>query len=128
MFLTIVGVASSAIGFFALFFPSVMISEVKQASADGVGPVMASTAGILILGVGILNLLVRADPDSKTMRSVLVFNLFVQIGILPIDPLAYVTGRYTALNAFLPNTILHIFLICGFIYFLRTMPRPRYPS
>jgi len=84
---------------------------------------MARTVGILLITVGVLDFLVRDHEDSPTLRSVLIANLVLQVGIAPIDPSAYVSGVYGTLGSFVPNTILHVCLAGGFIYFLAKMKK-----
>lgn len=88
---------------------------------SGEAEAMARTVGTLLLSVGVLNFLVRHDPDSKTMKSVLTANLVLQLLILPVDPLAYLSGVYPIVDSFLPNTVLHIVLASGFVYYLRQL-------
>ena len=51
-------------------------------------------------------------------------NLILQLGILPLDPLAYAMGVFTTLGSFVPNTVLHVMLASGFAYYLAKMKRP----
>ncbi len=122
-FLTINALVALAVGLFALLAPNVLLTSVKVAQASESANVMARTVGILISSVGLLGLLVRSHPSSPTLRAVLVANLVLQIGILPIDPMAYASGTFTTLGSFLPNTILHLLLASGFAYFLVKMRR-----
>jgi hypothetical protein len=118
-FLFVVACAAAVIGLFALLAPGVLIGSVKHADVTPTALVMTRTVGVLLLTMGLLNFLVRRAPDSPTLRAVLWANLFLQVAILPIDPLAYVLGIYRTLDSFLPNTVLHILLITGFAYYLR---------
>jgi len=120
-FLTVVSVVALAIGAFALTAPAVLIESVKHAPASGQANVMARTVGILLLTMGLLNFLVRDHEDSPTMRAVLMANLFLQVGIMPIDPLAYVNGIWFTYGSFVPNTVLHLLLASGFGYYLLQM-------
>ena len=126
-FLTIVAFVATSIGVAALLVPAPFLREVKAAAPSETANVMARTVGILLVFVGILNFLVRDHEDSPTLRAVCVANLFLQIGIMPIDPLAYFNGVYKSLGAFVPNTVLHVVLAAGFAFFLAQMGRsPRY--
>ncbi len=120
-FLTIASAIAFAIGLFALSAPGVLIGTVKTAAPSEVANVMARTVGILLITVGVLNFLVRRDRDSPTLRSILIADLILQIGILPIDPIAYARGVYATPGAFVPNTIIHILLAIGFAYYLIEM-------
>ena len=117
LFLTIAGLIASGIGSIALFAPMILLVDMKQAIANDIGLVMARTAGAFLLPLGIMSLLIRNHDDSPTMVSVLFANACLQILILPVDPLAYISGAYGSIASFLPNTILHILLLLGFIHF-----------
>ncbi|MGH1413540.1 MAG: hypothetical protein ACRBB0_08600 [Pelagimonas sp.] len=118
-FLTFAAFIACSIGSIALFFPMILLVEMKAATASGAALVMARTAGAFLLGVGILNFMVRADSASPTMVSILFANAMIQLFILPIDPIAYFTGVYGNPMSFIPNTILHIGLLFGFAHFWR---------
>jgi len=120
-FFTIASGVALAIGFFALSAPGVLIADVKMAAPAAVANVMARTAGVLLITVGILGYLVRNDEDSPTFRSVLIANLILQLGLLPVDPIAYATGVYGSLGSFVPNTVIHILLAGGFAHYLAAM-------
>ena len=122
-FLTITSVIVLVIGIFALTSPNVLITNVKYAAPSETANVMARTVGILLVSIGVLNFLVRSHQDSPTLRSVLIANLVLQLGIMPIDPSAYASGVYKTVGSFAPNTVLHILLAAGFIFYLAKMKR-----
>ena len=117
--LTITAITAIAVGALALLAPGVLIEKIKVADPSATANVMARTAGVLLVVIGLLNLLVRGHGDSPTMRAILTVNLVLQLGILPIDPLAFVSGTFTTLGSFMPNTILHVLLAAGFARQLR---------
>ena len=110
-----------AVGLFALLTPGTLIGAVKMAAPSDAANVMARTVGILLVTVGILNFLVRDHADSPTLRAIFKANLFLQIGILPIDPLAWMNGVYGTPGSFVPNTLIHVLLASGFAYYLFQM-------
>jgi hypothetical protein len=114
-----------AVGLFAFSAPGVLIENVKMAAPSDVANVMARTVGILLITVGMLAFLVRGHEDSPTLRSVLIANLVLQVGILPIDPIAYANGVYGTPGSFVPNTIIHVLLASGFAYYLVKMKSPK---
>jgi uncharacterized membrane protein (UPF0136 family) len=118
-FLTIAALVAGIIGAIALFFPTTLLVSMKAATPSDIGIVMARTAGAFLLSIGVLNFMVRSHKPSPTMASIFLANALLQILILPIDPFAYFTGVYGALSSFVPNTILHILLLAGFIHFWR---------
>lgn len=116
-FLTIAAFVACMIGSIALFLPTVLLVEMKNANPSAEGVVMARTAGAFLLSFGILNFLVRNDVASSTLMHVLMANAVLQILILPVDPLAYIAGVYGSAMSFIPNTILHIALLSGFVFY-----------
>lgn len=122
-FLTVTSIIVLVIGVFALTAPSVLITSVKVAAPSETANVMTRTVGVLLITVGVLDFLVRDHADSPTLRSILIANLVLQIGIMPIDPSAYATGVYQTVGSFAPNTALHILLAGGFIYYLAKMKK-----
>ena len=122
-FLTLTSVITLSIGCFALASPGTLIASVKHAAPSQTADVMARTVGVLLIAIGVLNFLIKDHADSKTLRAVLIANLALQIGILPIDPLAYASGVFRTLGSFAPNTALHVLLAFGFGYYLVQMTR-----
>jgi hypothetical protein len=122
-FLTLTALIALAVGLFALAAPAILLGTVKLAAPSGSANVMARTVGVLLISVGVLDYLVRDHEDSATLRAILVANLLLQLLIMPIDPLAYVTGVFHTLGSFLPNTILHLGLAGGFAFHLAKMRR-----
>jgi hypothetical protein len=122
-FLTVTSIIVLVIGMFALIVPGVLITRVKVAAPSETANVMARTVGILLITVGVLDFLVRDHADSPTLRSILIANLVLQIGIMPIDPSAYATGVFQTVGSFAPNTVLHVLLASGFIYYLAKMKK-----
>ncbi len=120
-FLTFAALVASVIGAIALFFPSFLVVEMKSAIPSATGIVMARTAGAFLLSIGLLNFTIRAAPASDTLANVLLANGFLQLCILPIDPLAYCAGVYGSVMSFVPNTVLHVFLLAGFVHFWSRM-------
>ncbi|MEL6641705.1 MAG: hypothetical protein AAFP98_10400 [Pseudomonadota bacterium] len=122
-FLTIAAIVACTIGSIALFLPAFLLVDMKNANPSVEGVVMARTAGAFLLSFGILNFLVRHDAPSSTLMHILMANALLQLLILPVDPLAYVAGVYGSTFAFIPNTILHIALLTGFIFYWRQCKR-----
>lgn len=126
-FLTFASLVALSIGAIAMFLPSTLIIDMKDAAPSGTTIVMARTVGVLLISFGVLNFLVRSEPSSPTLKHILLANALLQLLILPIDPLAYAYGVYGSLMSFVPNTILHIALFCGFVFFWLRIEKSRPP-
>jgi len=119
-FLTLAATIALAVGAFALFAPAVLLAS------KGVSSVAASVwtreVGVLLLAVGATALMVRNHEDSPTLRAFLMGNAAIQIGLFPIEILAYREGTITILSGIVPNSIIHLCLAAGFIYYIAKMP------
>ena len=119
-FLSLVSLVALAVGVLALAFPHALL-ESKGVAADAATQIWVRQTGLLILSTGFTTYLVRADPDSSTLRSLLLSNALLQLGILPIELSAYLAGTIPRLDGVLPNSIFHGFAGVGFAFFaLRT--------
>lgn len=125
LFLTLTSIVAAAVGGLALFAPATLLVDVKHADPNAAAEVMARTVGVLLLlPVALLGFLVRHHPPSPTLRAVFVANLVLQLGIFPIDILAWNAGAFHGLGSFLPNSVLHVLLATGFGYHLWRMGPP----
>jgi hypothetical protein len=119
-FLTLVSLVALAVGTLALAAPAALLAS------KGVLPLAATQiwvreTGLLILMTGIVTLLVRADPDSPTLRSLLFANAALQGCLLPIELYAHSQGTIPPLSGVLPNSIFHLLAGSGFLYFALRM-------
>lgn len=128
LFLILGAAVAAAIGLLALVAPHTLLTELKYAQSNPAAEVMARTIGVLLLSVALVNFLVRKHPDSPTLKAILIGDLFLQLAILPIDPWAFYNGTFNTLASFIPNTIIHILLASGFIYYLATMKPETSPA
>jgi hypothetical protein len=115
-FLTLIGGLGLVIGLVALFLPSVVMA------GKGVDPAPAPTiwvreVGVLILGLSLILLLVRREPDSPMMRAIFCGNALVHAGLLPIELLAWNGGVITRFSGIAPNSALHLFCALAFAAF-----------
>ena len=109
-----------AVGTFALIFPDVLL-ESKGVAANGAANVWVREVGVLLIAVGIIAFLVRNHEDSSTLKAFFIGNIVLQLGLIPIEPIAYVNGIITKLSGIMPNTILHALLAGGFAYYMARM-------
>ena len=119
-FLSVVSFVTLAVGSLASFFPAVLLDG-KGVAANQAANVWVREVGVLLIAVGVTSFLVRGDEDSPTLRSFFIGNLILQIGLFPIEVVAYLNGTITRLSGILPNSVLHVLLAIGFSYFLMKM-------
>ena len=115
-FLTLVSLVALAVGTMALALPATLL-ESKGVLPDAATQIWVRQTGLLILATGLSTYLVRAHPDSATLRSLLLCNAALQAGILPIELGAHFQGTIPRLSSVLPNSIFHLFSGLGFLYF-----------
>lgn len=123
IFLSIAAAIATGVGAFALLAPTALL-----ASKGVVGlatEVWVQEVGIFLLAVGLMAFLARNAPDSAALRALLVGNTVIQLGLLPIEIMAYHHGVISVLSGIVPNSILHGLLALGFAYFAVTMKPER---
>ncbi len=116
MFLTAAAVIALAVGTFALGFPEGLLAS-KGVVIGPAAVVWVREVGVALLAIGVMALLVRRAPDSATLRAFLVGNAVLQVGLFPIELLAYRAGTITLASGVVPNSVLHVALASGFAWF-----------
>ena len=92
VFLTIVAGVAVCIGGFAAALPRLLLDS------KGVAPNAATNVWVREVGV-----------------------LIVQLGLLPIEVVAYARGVITKRSGIVPNTVLHVVLAAGFAFYAAAM-------
>lgn len=127
LFLTGVACVAFGVGVVALLGPGLFLETGKGALPSEAAKVMMREVGVLLLAVGLLGWLVRGHPDSPTLRAILVANAALQVGIFPIEIVAYQRGVFPLLSGILPNSVFHVVAAAGFVHFAAKVdvgPRP----
>lgn len=122
-FLTFAALVAAGVGGAALLAPDMLLQS-KGIGSNPVARVWVREVGALLLAVGVVAWLVRAHVDSPTLRAVLWGNAVLQLGLLPIEPIAYVQSVIPDIAGIVPNTVLHAVLAVGFIAYARAMQPP----
>jgi hypothetical protein len=123
-FLVLAAVVGIAVGVCAALWPSALLESKGVEPAPAVR-VWMREVGALVLPLGVMAWLARAEPDSRLMRIFLLGNAFVHLGLFPIELLAFRREIITRWAGVAPNTLLHALLAAGFLYFamrVRTEP------
>ena len=123
LFLTMVACVALAVGSVALLGPGVFLETGKGALPSETAKVMMREVGVLLVAVGLLGWLVRDHPDSPTLRAILVANAVLQVGIFPIEIVAYQRGVFPLLSGIVPNSVFHVLAAAGFAYFAAKVER-----
>ena len=118
-FLALAAFVALAVGAFALFDPTVLLAT-KGVSSAAAG-VWTREVGVMLIAIGVCALLVRNHDDSPTFRVFLIGNFVVQVGLFPIEILAYREGIIPLLSGIVPNSIIHLLLAAGFLYYILKM-------
>lgn len=123
-FLTVFSCIAGAIGLFALFAPSAVLASKGVPPSEGAN-VWAREFGISIVASAVATFLLRDHHDSPTLRAFLIGNAVLQMGLFPIEIIAYTNGVITKASGIIPNSILHVVLAAAFIAFAVRIKTPR---
>ena len=123
LFLTFAAVIAVGVGGVALLAPDAML-ESKGITGNGAARVWMREVGALLLAIGVTAWHVRAHEDSPTLRALLWGNALIQLGLLPIELIAYAQGVIPVAAGVLPNTVVHVVLAFGFVAYARAA-KPR---
>lgn len=115
-FLTIASVIALAVGTIAAFFPMAIL-ESKGVTPGAPVIVWIRQVGVAIVSVGLTSFLIRGHAPSATVRAFLFGNAAHQLMLAPIEVVAFVDGTITKLSGIVPNTVLHLLLATGFLFF-----------
>ena len=122
-FLIMVSSIAFGVGAFALFAPG-MLLESKGVAPSEAGNVWAREVGVAILSTSVVAFLLKDHRDSPTLRAFLIGNAILQVGLFPIEIVAYANGVITKVSGIVPNSILHLLLAGGFVYFAARIKTP----
>ena len=106
---------ASLVGIAAVTRP-VPFLESKGAKVTPVAVIWMRQVGVLILAQGITSFLLRNQPSSPAVRAFLVGAAVTQLGLLPIEIVAYRRGDLTKLSGIVPNSVLHAVLGCALLH------------
>ena len=113
--MTIMSAIASFVGIFAVVRPVQFLAS-KGASVTPAAVIWMREVGVLILAQGITCFLLRNEPLSRAVRAFLAGGAVTQLGLLPIEIVAYRRGALTRLIGVLPNSVLHAVLGCALLY------------
>jgi hypothetical protein len=104
------------IGAVAVLAPAVLL-ESKGVAPSAATNLWVREVGVAILASGVMTFLMRGLEDSPGLRALLIGNMVLQLGLLPIEIIGYSQGVITKLSGILPNEVLHLLLACAFGHF-----------
>ena len=116
LFLSIASIIALLVGLFAGAFPEVLLASKGVAVSDA-AIVWVRQVGVALIGIGAIAFAIRKHADSETMRAFLLGNALHQLLLAPIEVIAYQQGIITKLEGIVPNTIVHVMLASGFLWF-----------
>ncbi|MFT3711372.1 MAG: hypothetical protein QM817_27380 [Archangium sp.] len=122
-FLTFTAVVALAVGLFAMGAP-VALLESKGATVTPATVVWVREVGVNIFALGVMSMLMRRHAASPTLRAFLAGNAVVQLGLLPIELLAWRDGTLRELGGVVPNSVLHVVLGTTFAVLALRMREP----
>jgi hypothetical protein len=116
IFLTLVSLIAMSVGSVALVLPEVLLLS-KGVSANAAANVWVREVGVALISMACMAFFVRGHPDSPTMKAFLMGNAIFQLGLLPIEIIAFANGTLTIGSGIVPNSLLHVGLAAAFVYF-----------
>lgn len=124
-FLTLASIIALCVGVFALTAPAALLaSKGVGANAAAAAEVWVREVGLILIAVGVTAFLVKGHPDTPTLRAFLIGNAVLQLGLLPIEIVAFAQGVIASLSGIVPSSVLHFFLAGGFCYFASRCSTP----
>jgi hypothetical protein len=121
LFLTLGATVALPIGALALAFPHALLESKGVALPNAAAALWVRELGVAILALGVMMFSVRRHADSPTLRAFLFGNAIVQIGLLPLELIAYHERVITIVSGIVPNSVLHLVLASGFLSFASRM-------
>ena len=113
--MTVLSIIATLVGVAAIARP-VQFLESKGANITPASVIWMRQVGVLILAQGITSFLLRDEPISHAVRAFLAGAAFTQLGLLPIELVAYRRGELTKLSGIVPNSVLHAVLGCALLH------------
>jgi len=113
--MTALSIIASLVGTAGITRP-VQFLESKGANVTPAAVIWMRQVGVLILAQGITCFLLRDEPISLAVRAFLAGAAFTQLGLLPIEIVAFQRGELTKLSGIVPNSILHVILGCTLLH------------
>lgn len=123
-FLTLSAAVALSVGCFALAFPRALLESKGVAPTNDAAAVWVREVGVTIIAQGAILLLIRKHADSATLRAIFVGSAMVQLGLFPIELVAYRERVITLVSGIVPNSVLHLVLASGFLVFAARMKAP----
>ncbi|NOU30341.1 MAG: hypothetical protein HOO96_20760 [Polyangiaceae bacterium] len=118
-FLTIAAVIGLTVGLFASLAPGALLAGKGIVEPSGATEVWVREVGVAIIAISATSFAVRSHGDSPTLRVLLLGNAFFQAMLFPIELVAYARGIITTVAGVAPNSVLHVLLATGFVYYAR---------
>ena len=123
VFFIITAILGLLFGGMMLFFPVFAAANFGITSTPEISQMLRSVGGV-DLCLGILNLLVYNEPDSKALKAILIVNLLSHLISIIVDGSASFMGA-VAFNKIAPGLVAHLFIVIGALVYILKMRAPR---
>jgi len=123
VFFIITAILGLLFGGMMLFFPVFAAGNFGITSTPEISQMLRSVGGV-DLCLGILNLLVYNEPDSKALKAILIVNLLSHLISIVVDGSASLMG-VVAFNKIAPGLVAHLFIVIGAFVYILKMRSPR---
>src|SRR5436309_1609203 len=106
-FLTIAAAGGALFAVFMIASPAKMMEEMGSQPSDAAN-VLLQVVGAMMFSIAVILFLARKDEGSIALRAIIIGNIIIGIGSIPIDWIAYQRGIFTQISSLIPSTIVHI--------------------
>ena len=116
IFLTLASFIALAVGTTAMVFPEVLLDS-KGVIPHAGTVVWVREMAVVLIATGVTAFSLRRCEGGPALRAMLLGQALLQVGLLPLEPLAYFQGTVTKLSGIVPNSVVHVLLAFGFFHF-----------
>ena len=121
-FLTIAAIVGVPLAVLMIASPAKMMEEMGTQRSDTAN-VLLQVVGLMTFSISVILFLARKDEGSIALRAIIIGNIIMGIGSIPIDWIAYQQGIFTQISSLIFSTIVHIIFVVGFIYYLMNLSK-----
>lgn len=117
-FLLLAGVLACLFSLMMMLAPDRMLANVSNIPPGGASNV-TRWLGANLFAVGVINILARNDSGSEALRAIMVGNIVLHLAAMAFDIMDFTNGIVKTSGVAM-GAVVHIGLVLGFLYYLRS--------
>jgi F0F1-type ATP synthase assembly protein I len=122
IFFIITSIISALFGGMMFFLPD-MVTEGFGSTPTTFSSFLMRETGLIMLGLGVLNFLVRNDSDSMALKAIFIFNIVYHVTMIPIVFIGVSQGVFT-IDKSIGGLVAHLFIGIGSVFYLMKIKTP----